>query len=219
MPGDLTPPKKGTADATHETARAIFDLATAGVGGRLFDYLVSKPIERRRDEWREEIGKRILKLEAERRVDVDALRNDETFVTLLTQASAAAVRSHQKEKLAALNNAILNAALGDTPDEIRQQVFLNWIIDLTPLHMQVLAACERANYQPGRLSQFLSEFRQVRELGIADVIENDLVTRGLIKPNRTAGVVYLKPNEKWITPLGQQFLSFIRDPLEQQRAT
>jgi hypothetical protein len=214
VPDKLTPPQKSLGDTSHEAAKGIADLATYGAGGRLFDYLIKKPIERRRDEWREEVGNRIRQLEAKKGLDLEALANDERFVSLATQASAAAVRTHLKQKRDALRNAVLNLALGISTDETLEQIFTNSINDLTPLHLQVLDSCRVNNFRPGRFKEILALFPDVRERGLGPIIENDLATRGFIKPDKTSGVTELIPNERWITHLGEAFLDFIHDPLE-----
>src|SRR5260370_7181085 len=48
------------------------------------------------------------------------------------------MRSHQREKLQALRNAVLNVAAGTAPDENLQLVFLNYLDTLTPLHLTLL---------------------------------------------------------------------------------
>lgn len=58
------------------------------------------------------------------------------------QASHAAIRTHQEEKLKALRNAVLNIAIGRTPDEDEQAVFLWYIDSLTTWHLRILKFLE-----------------------------------------------------------------------------
>jgi hypothetical protein len=55
------------------------------------------------------------------------------------QASAAAIRTHQQAKLGALRNAIVNIALGATPDETFQHLLLGFIDQFTEMHFRLLA--------------------------------------------------------------------------------
>jgi len=66
------------------------------------------------------------------------LVDDPVFVSTLLRASQQAMTSHQKEKLDALRNAIINSAMPDRPDENLQQIFLTYIDDLTVWHIHAL---------------------------------------------------------------------------------
>jgi hypothetical protein len=59
--------------------------------------------------------------------------------TVLLNASQIAMRNHQGEKIIALRNAILNAALGELPDDIERSIVLALIDRLTPTHVSVLS--------------------------------------------------------------------------------
>lgn len=53
-------------------------------------------------------------------------------------ATQIALRSHQTEKLNALRNAIVNVAKGSAPDEVLQNVFLNFVDSFTEMHLKIL---------------------------------------------------------------------------------
>ncbi|HET7057475.1 MAG TPA: hypothetical protein VFI05_02010, partial [Nitrospiraceae bacterium] len=79
--------------------------------------------------------------EVQRRVEgltTEKLAANETFVTVAMQASQMAIRNHQKEKLRALRNAVLNSALPNPPQEDEQMIFLRLVDQLTPWHLRVL---------------------------------------------------------------------------------
>ena len=54
------------------------------------------------------------------------------------EASQIALRTHQKEKLEALRNAVLNVAIGDRVDEEEQAAFLGLIQEFTTWHLAIL---------------------------------------------------------------------------------
>lgn len=60
------------------------------------------------------------------------------FITTALQASTIALRNHQTEKLEALKNAVLNAALPNSPDENLQQMYLNFVDAMTEWHIRIL---------------------------------------------------------------------------------
>ncbi len=69
---------------------------------------------------------------------VASLTDDEDFITAMTAASQIAMRNHSEAKLAALRNAVVNAALQTEPDAERQLVFLSLLDYLTPAHLRLL---------------------------------------------------------------------------------
>jgi hypothetical protein len=54
------------------------------------------------------------------------------------QASQIALRNHQKVKIEALQNAILNTVLNSSIDDFKALYFTNLIDTFTPLHIQLL---------------------------------------------------------------------------------
>lgn len=85
----------------------------------------------------EKVGEKLLELER-RGIDLAALQHNPQFITAVMQATSAAIRTHQKIKLDALKNAIINIALGDGPDETYQHLLLGFIDDFTEMHFRVL---------------------------------------------------------------------------------
>lgn len=68
----------------------------------------------------------------------DDLGQNERFVSATLQATQAALRSHQKEKLEALRNAVLNVAVGRNFSDEQQGVFLSLLDTLQPIHLNLL---------------------------------------------------------------------------------
>jgi hypothetical protein len=79
-----------------------------------------------------EVGKKVAGLKLE------DLVGNEAFVSATTQATVIAIRTHQREKREYLRNAVLNIAKGVTPDEIKQQFFLNTIEAFSAAHIKAL---------------------------------------------------------------------------------
>ena len=210
----LEPPQESWRDVGRKLFREGANTVTGGVAGTLFDEIIRPAVVLRRQEFEAELCERVNRLIKLGRTTEESLQRHEQFITTYTEATLAAVRTHQREKRDSLRNAVLNAGLPGAPDETRQQLYLRWIDELTPLHVRVLRACQNENYHPGRLEGLLNRFDEIRDLGLVVLFENDLVSRNLIKPNRPLGVAHLNPGERWISELGADFLSFIRDPLD-----
>lgn len=166
----------------------------------------------------------------DRGFDPESLANNEVFVSVAMQASRTALQSHQKEKLEALRNAVLNVAAGCAPDEDEQAIFLAYIETLTTWHirqlkffeapMRMAAACgARTDYSiAGALSQSLEEvypaLRNQRDF--YDQIARDLQKRGFL--NSADHVLHVMMSgsgmaAKRTTDTADRFLAFITSPV------
>jgi len=63
------------------------------------------------------------------RFDPATLGQNEAFISAVPDGSQAAVRTHYRDKLEALRNAVLNVAIGRTPDEDEQAVFFGYVVN------------------------------------------------------------------------------------------
>lgn len=107
-------------------------------GGDLFG-LITSPLAQRRDEWFADLERRLRDLE--KRVEgfrVEALQEDEAFISATLQATQAAQRTHQAEKREALRNAVLNVALAKEINADRQGLFLALVDRFTAAHLVIL---------------------------------------------------------------------------------
>lgn len=136
-----TPPEMTVGDLAHLAARTIIS-GIPGAGGPLkefFSALVTPPLTKRRDEWVQSIAEGLVALQQKiHGFTFEALQNNETFVTTVMHATQIAMCNHQKEKLEALRNAVLNVAVGTGPDDDLQLMFLNFVDSLTPWHIRLL---------------------------------------------------------------------------------
>jgi hypothetical protein len=205
-------PQPTFEDAAYAGRKGLLSMIpfVGGVGAELVG-LLSSPVAQRRDAWLEDLARRLLDLEG--RVDgfrFDDLGQNEQFVSATLQATQAALRTHQSEKLAALLNAVLNVALAVAPSEDLQLVFLNLVDSFTPTHLKILRFFQH------RETTVLEGFRRQRDL--SDQAVRDLEGRGLIKDTRP----YIARNRdvpeslvtyQWdVTNLGKHFLEFITSP-------
>ena len=127
-----------------------------------------------------------------------------------------AIRNHDEEKLAALQNAVVNVALRTEADQELQAVFLSLVDYLTPLLMRLLRFFEQPRAFVARSRRDTSGARTTREIALRvlpdlppeayDLLCRDLETRGLVqlRSEPTIGLTDERPTE-----LGKRFLSFI----------
>lgn len=214
------PPKSSAGDAAHALAKAGLSMIPV-VGGpavELFQHLVQPPLERRRSEWMRQVGERLRALE-QHGLNLDALQNNEQFITAVMQASAAALRTHKAEKLAALRNAVINIARGQAPEETVQHLLLSFIDEFSEMHLRVLAFADAPQPQNGIsagglghvLEQNIPALRGHRSL--YDQLWKDLYLRGLI--NTESLHVMMTANglaQSRTTDLGRALLQFVSEP-------
>jgi len=133
--------KPSVGDYAHAGVRAGLSTVPL-VGGPLaefFSVVIAPPLEKRRDEWLREIFARLIKLEEQvEGFKIENLAQNEIFISTLFYATQAAMRTHQREKIDALKNAVINSALRPTVDENLQLMFLNFIDRYTPWHLHIL---------------------------------------------------------------------------------
>lgn len=224
---NLEPPQHSAGDTAHAVVRALLSPIPGAV--ELFSRVVTPPLERRRDEWMDSVATGLMKLEEKvEEFTVNELTQNEAFISNVMQASQIAMRTHQKEKLAALQNAVLNSALPDPPDEDIQQVFLHLIDSFTPWHLRVLIFFDNprpwdknfvqnyARLQVATFERLLHVvFRQLAERpDLCRVIVRDLTTATLVEIEsidqmRSAHELYRSRT----TAMGKLFLKFISSPL------
>ncbi|MBL8238287.1 MAG: hypothetical protein JNM66_12750 [Bryobacterales bacterium] len=110
-----------------------------GPAATLFDVITAPKRGQRLTEWFETT--RVKLNELSERVDgltPEKLAKSDAFVSAFAQATQAALKNHQQEKLEALRNAVLNAALGREDDADHQTLFLALIDRFTVLHLTIL---------------------------------------------------------------------------------
>lgn len=228
-------PKKSVGDVAHTLVKAgISQIPIAGApAAEIFALIVAPPCERRRDEWVESIGNGLKELaEKVEGFRLDELSQNEAFITTVTHASQAAIRNHQKEKLEALRNAILNAALSNAPEEDLQLMFLNFVDSFTPWHLAILKFFENPKEWGNKHDIKFPSFKLVAspstvlELAFIelkgkqetyDLYVKDLFARGLLSTDS----LHITMTEAGAfaprtTSLGKEFLSFITSPLSDE---
>ena len=148
-------------------------------------------------------------------------------MSAVIEATRSAISTHKDEKRDALRNALLNIALHRCTDEDQQQTFLRYIDELTVWHIRILVLFQDppkhlaarglgTNYYMGSGSQVLEdvypELKSKREL--YDQIAADLSARELVSGNFLHGMMSAQGMvTKRTTPLADEFLAFIADPL------
>lgn len=133
-------PTKDRKDYLHKAAKVGLNFVPIVGGGlaEIFETVFSAPIDKRKEEWLKTLAVTIDDLCA--KVDgltPEKLSNNSEFISVFLQASNIAIRTHNKEKLKALNAAVKNSILRKDLDESKKMIFLRLVDQMTPLHIKV----------------------------------------------------------------------------------
>lgn len=233
---DHTPPKAGVGNAAQAIVRSCLGaIPIAGAGAtELFNAIVTPVLERRRNQWMERVGEALRRLEDNRGINLEELRNNDIFIDIVMQASQSAVRNSQEDKQKALRNAVLNSALPYPPEDALQQMFINFIDTFTRWHIKILKFLAdppsgginlQGDYpiiHQTSLNYSLEDtFPELKgRQPFYDQILHDLSLRGLINLSAmdtshematTGGILSIQ-----IKDLGKQLMDFITSPIEDE---
>lgn len=236
------PSKKPLPDdpQLEDCAKRIVKSAISSVPmvGEALAEFISEPLAQRREDWLNDLAIRLGELE--RRVDsfhLDALRDNEQFVSAVLQATQVALKTHQKEKLEAFRSGVLNVALGSAGDDNVQTVFFTLLDRFTALHLRLLKAFRvphpnaadreylswkvqgipsygarpRTQMELSRwVLDFVPGFSSTPEPLIKSLV-NDLFTSGMVTVSADTDDLP-KGLSSWTTSLGNDFLVFVESP-------
>ncbi len=176
--------KDNTKDVLHSlTKGAVSSIPIAGgVLGETFSLLVKSPVEKRRDEFLEDLFKRIKKLENKNNeFKIENLQKNDIFISALIHAIQIAVKNHQKEKIEMLRNAVINSATIQNPNS-EKLFFLNLIDEITPLHIIAMKFFVKKGLNTRKWGESFSVLKKYKIGELATVmIEKDLLNKNLIK--------------------------------------
>ena len=101
--------KPTVSDQIHSVVSFASSIASSIIpgGSELFNLLVDKPINTRRDQWIIELEKRLRFLESHG-LKIDDLQKNGEFISAVLYTSSIAIRNHSEEKRQSLLNAITN---------------------------------------------------------------------------------------------------------------
>jgi len=186
-----TPPQAEKTDKAIAVVRAaVSSIPYAGNAAiELMPLLFTAPLERRRQEWMNEVAGALRELEQDRGISLDELQSNEAFISVLVQASQAAVRNHQREKKEALRQAVRNSAASVKIEEDLQLLFVRFIDELTPSHLTLLRFLRDREIEFQDVESYEQLFQSFCAANVEDTVTRDefrliseeLKTRNLIR--------------------------------------
>lgn len=227
---DLEPTLTDGAITVTKTLAQIVPLVGSPLS-ELVTAIFGSPISKRRDEWLIYVVEGLEETKARLKdFDPENLKDNEQFISATLQATQIAIRNHQKEKLEALRNALLNTAVGINIDETVQLMFIEAIDVLTPLHLRVLKFFDnpskylqskkipapRVNMQGSRFQILQMALPEVAgKVDLAKIVVNDLSSRGFLSGDAGSITVMVSPEGQFqslAAEIGKSFLRYITDP-------
>lgn len=223
----ILPPKRERADYVDSVMEtAIAAIPVLGPPAlRLFNLVIMPPLERRLNEWINAVAKKIMELERDvSNFKIENLGGNPMFITAVMQATQIALRNHQKEKLEALENAVVNSARGVDLEDDLQLLFLNLIDSLTLLHLRILSFLDdprkyvdnktiEAFYSGNVLHILEKAFPELKDQrDLYTPILQDLFNRGLLVRDTSglsSGMGALSVFSSHTSVLGKRFLKYV----------
>lgn len=223
--------KNTTKDIAHSLVKGTFGSIpiVGSLASEIFGLLITPPLEKRRAEWMNDIAEKLSAIEKKQRIDFNDLQNNEQFVDVILQATTFALKTSEKNKINSFKNAVLNTALGLSPDKTKSQIFLNQLDKFTTWHILILdfinspalwfqkAGKTPPNNMSGSIySLILDAFPELKNQDdLLDIIWDDLKTAGFHKTSTLksmmtgSGVLSDRT-----TSLGKEFIAFISNEYE-----
>ena len=190
----------------------------------LFGLIVVPPLEKRRVEWMNEIASRLKTLEDKNLITVENLKNNEQFIDTILQATTYVLKTSEKEKIIAFQNALLNTALPEAPEKTKSQIFLNQLDSFTDWHIRILKFIDYPKewFKNSNLSLpvfvsgstksvIFTAFPNLKTQGaLLDPIWRDLVNANFVDDDGLQGNVSSDSAlARRTTPFGREFIEFI----------
>lgn len=225
------PPSKPTGREIAEKAVEAGLSAIPVVGGAVavaFAYAVGRGYNIRLQAWLTELAEAVDDLTNQvEDLDMEKLAEDDGFLDAVATATRAAERTHQRDKIEALRNAVLNAALPTAPDTDTQMMFLRWVDEFTGSHLRLLAVLNDPtgwfadhNLQPPNVSA--GSRLQVVELALPELASRRDFSDQLLRDLNSAGMTVIGSlgglqtggslMQATTSETGRRFIEFISDP-------
>lgn len=146
-PKKILKPTKG--DAAHSVIKASLSSIpiVGGAVSEIFSFGVESPLQKRQDEFIISIDSRVTKLEEKNLLSSQFLKDNDEFIDIATHALQIAIRNSSREKITALQNAVINTALQTNIDSDSKFMYLNFIDELSQIQIQLIKIfMEPSNY-------------------------------------------------------------------------
>jgi hypothetical protein len=160
MENDLKVPKPTNNDSINKVLKVLISPLINGTAMEILNAITIAPIERRRDIFFEDICFHIKKLESKiEELKPERLSENELFITVLLKSFQAIIKEHQKEKIDAFKNAVINTVTIESISENYKLLFLSYLESFTVLHLQILKSINDSIHSIANPKESLNSFK------------------------------------------------------------
>ena len=141
MEDELIIPKPTTEDVIHTIGKAVTNLVPfiGGSAVEIFSAIVKTPIQKRQEQLIESIIDKIKTLENDfEELKPERLSQNELFISVLLKSLQAITKEHQKEKIDAFKNAVINTVTIESISEDYKLLFLSYLESFTVVQIQII---------------------------------------------------------------------------------
>ena len=138
----IRPPKESATDRVYSVVKGIIGaIPVAGsLAAEIFSLILVPPINKRREEWMNAVANKLQALELDYQdYSIENLKDNPEFVSFLIESTQVALKTHQEEKLLALQNGIFNFFLAESIEYDKKYSFVKIMDEISAFHMNVLA--------------------------------------------------------------------------------
>lgn len=175
--------------------------------GEIFNMVIQPGVTQRQQQWMKDIADGLSKLENQvEGFNIEKLKNNDEFLSVLIEASQCAVRTHQEEKLYALRNIVENSIFTELEFDY-QKLFLIYVNDFTVFHIQIMK-----RISDNAINHALS-YEQLEKKIIQDILSEDEELFNVIREELEVGKGLIKAENGGycLSELGQHFMKFITE--------
>ncbi|CAB4627822.1 unannotated protein [freshwater metagenome] len=221
------PPRESAISSIGRLALLV-GASTIPIAGGPVGVFIAEAYERRSraqlEGWLSELASKLEKLQIDGFSEAfDQMLNREDFLTVFMESVKLAERTALKEKLAALQNAILNSVTSDQELDIRL-MYLRYVEELTTSHLLLLELLDNprsfyesrglvwADWMMGGKMTLIREAFPHWDTTFAELLTKDLHARGLVGTATLQGITTPQAMaDSSTTSFGQGFIRFISE--------
>lgn len=225
--GKLAVPKTDIWDYLYSANKAALSIAPPLAA--FYEMVIAPPFQKRTIEFMQSVVEKCKKFEEKFDEFKPAnLVDNDLFQSAFNYSARIAAQTHQKEKLEALRNALLNTVIMKDLDENYKLLYFSYLEIVTPLHIAILNFYKKirhAEILPNTIynKQFEKFHTEMSSAGILlspnlfTQVCKDLELKNLIHKGSNKRLMQIvRANDPWdwiyITDDGKKFLQFINDP-------
>src|SRR5688572_20716179 len=102
---------------TENTSKAVLQSMAGVTVSDILTQIIMPAVQTRKEEWTNDIGQKLKALEESHNLHLESLSTNPQFVDTFLQSTNYAIKTSDSEKIEIFKNVIINAAIGDTPNQ------------------------------------------------------------------------------------------------------